>query len=289
MQGVLYFMATEEKNIWHPAFYEAIEIEFINYANELSFEYEYQLTTQPLRIDAVIIKKKPNIKIEKNIGQIFKGYNIVEYKSPKDNLTADEYNKVFGYAYIFAYRNKIDTNDITISFVVSTHPQELLDKLESVITQPFKGIYYIKNDTFKVQIIESKELPLEENLFLNALRNNLDIETLKQLLLKEKEIDPTKVNTYMYVINKANYKRIEGMFMDDKGWEEFLKRHNLVDPFVAEKEKQEAIKTAQKAAQKEKQDSIIELAKNFLRLGNNIEQVAEGTGLPISTVKQLQY
>jgi hypothetical protein len=58
---------------WHPAFAQAIEHELENAKDALTFETEYQLTTEPLRIDVLIVKKKKNVVIEKNIGQIFEG------------------------------------------------------------------------------------------------------------------------------------------------------------------------------------------------------------------------
>jgi hypothetical protein len=42
---------------WHPAFVDAIQLELEQYLGILEFIPEYQLTTEPLRIDVVIIKK----------------------------------------------------------------------------------------------------------------------------------------------------------------------------------------------------------------------------------------
>ena len=69
---------------WHPAFVEAIRLELDEYADDLEFLAEHQLTREPLRIDVVIIKKKRDIVLKKNIASIFRGVNVVEYKSPDD-------------------------------------------------------------------------------------------------------------------------------------------------------------------------------------------------------------
>ena len=60
-------MAKEEKEIlqWHPAFYAGIQIEFEEEADKLIFENEHQLGTKPKEIDVLIIKKLPNVKIQK--------------------------------------------------------------------------------------------------------------------------------------------------------------------------------------------------------------------------------
>ncbi|MCL2381872.1 MAG: hypothetical protein FWC64_12960, partial [Treponema sp.] len=46
---------TKERIAWHPAFYEAIQMELGEYSHVLEFAPEQQLTTEPLRIDVVII------------------------------------------------------------------------------------------------------------------------------------------------------------------------------------------------------------------------------------------
>jgi hypothetical protein len=59
---------------WHPAFVEAIQMELSDYKDNLEFHSEYQLTSEPLRIDCVVIKKPPDLVIEKNIAAIFREY-----------------------------------------------------------------------------------------------------------------------------------------------------------------------------------------------------------------------
>jgi len=57
---------------WHPAFIEAIQLELEDYSDVLEFFPEYQLTSEPLRIDCVVIKKPKNVVIKKNIAAIFR-------------------------------------------------------------------------------------------------------------------------------------------------------------------------------------------------------------------------
>ena len=87
-----------ERLQWHPAFYAGIQIELEDEREKLIFENEHQLSTKPLEIDVLIIKKQGNVQIQKNLGQIFRGHNIIEYKGPDDNLSIDDYYKVIGYA-----------------------------------------------------------------------------------------------------------------------------------------------------------------------------------------------
>lgn len=65
-----------ERDHWHPGFLGAMELEFIDYKNELVFEGELQLSKEPLKMDLLIIKKKKDAVIANQIGAIFRQYNI---------------------------------------------------------------------------------------------------------------------------------------------------------------------------------------------------------------------
>jgi hypothetical protein len=71
----------EERIPWHPAFFEAIQKELEAYKNVLEFEAEHPLTEAPLRMDVLIIKKRRNVVIKKNIAAIFRAHNVVEFKN----------------------------------------------------------------------------------------------------------------------------------------------------------------------------------------------------------------
>lgn len=71
---------------WHPAFFADIQIELKEDADNLVFESEHQLSKKPMQIDVLIIKKEKDRPVKKNIGRIFRKYNIVEYKSPGHSL-----------------------------------------------------------------------------------------------------------------------------------------------------------------------------------------------------------
>jgi hypothetical protein len=57
---------------WHPVFYQAMKLELYDYKDSLEFMYEYQLTSEPLRIDLLIIKKLKGMVIDKNFAHIFR-------------------------------------------------------------------------------------------------------------------------------------------------------------------------------------------------------------------------
>ena len=117
---------TEKLLQWHPAFFAGIQIEFGEEAKYFEFKSEYVLGTKPMMID-VLIKKKETQALKKNIGKIFRRYNIVEYKSPDDYLCIDDFYK--GYAYTYFYKadrmpvNSILLEELTISFVCQNYPR----------------------------------------------------------------------------------------------------------------------------------------------------------------------
>ena len=50
---------------------------------------EYALSTKPLLIDLLVIKKLQGIEIENEIGRRFRSHNVIEYKSPDEREYAE--------------------------------------------------------------------------------------------------------------------------------------------------------------------------------------------------------
>jgi len=84
----------DQNNPWHPAFIEALQMELRDNQDALEFHPEYPLTSEPLRIDCVVIKKAKDVIIRKNIAVIFREWNILEYKSPDDYVSVADFYKV---------------------------------------------------------------------------------------------------------------------------------------------------------------------------------------------------
>jgi len=199
----------KDKTYWHDAFFEALQLEFHQYLDALNFIYEHPLSKEALIVDVLVIRKKQDIEIEKNIGNMFKSINLFEFKSEKDGLTVDDYNKVMGYGYLYASSTHAHISDITISFAVTVHPRNLLKYLEHdrkfKVTYYNDGIYRIDGDTFPIQILESKKLSPDKNLFLKNLRSNLDIAEAERTITAYKAIKEFESkNAYIYRLVGAN-------------------------------------------------------------------------------------
>ena len=127
-----------------------------------------------------IIKEK-DAEIQKQIGRIFKRYNILEYKSPEKSHTVNSFFKVVSYAGLLQSNTQreqeIPPEEITITLIGDRYPRRLLAYLKKRhrvgIEQAYPGIYYVEGLLFPMQVIVQRELDKGENVWLSRLRQNL--------------------------------------------------------------------------------------------------------------------
>ena len=117
---------------WHPAFCAAAELELRFNKDDLEFKREYNLSKKPLQMDLLIIEKRKGVQIQNEIGKIFRGHNIIEYKSPDDGMTIDNFFKTLGYAFLYKGLgekvNQIPLRELTVSLFRASAPKELLNQ-----------------------------------------------------------------------------------------------------------------------------------------------------------------
>lgn len=204
---------------WHPAFFAGLQIELAEERPYLSFENEHQLGTRPKQIDVLVVKKESEYHVQKNIGRIFRGHNIIEYKSPTDSLNIDDYYMVYAYACFYKsdghLADLIAMEDITITFVCHTFPQKLVQYLKDErhfnIVQADYGIYHIIGDHVPIQILVTRQLSKTENLWLSHLTDQLYTKDEAETLIEEYQAH-TKDKLYqsvMDIIVRANRKQFE--------------------------------------------------------------------------------
>lgn len=214
-------MAKQKKKTlrWHPAFYAGIQIELREDADRLEFIQEHTLGTEPVRIDMLIIKKADKQPLHKNIGRIFRTYNVIEYKSPDDTLSIDAFYKAYGYVNFYkaltGNSDNIKITEVTLTLVCSHYPRKLIRHLKEVrgygIRTDFPGIYDVTGDFIPIQILLTHELPEDENLWLRNLNNRISTtKTIGNLLT---DYEPHKADplyrTVMDIIVRANKKKFE--------------------------------------------------------------------------------
>lgn len=264
---------------WHPAFFAGIQVDLDAEKSELIYNNEYQLGTKPKQIDVIVLKKKDDYQIRKNIGRIFRKYNIIEYKSPSDYLSIDDFYN--GYAYACLY--KIDTitederkiRDITLTFATTKYPLKLMKHLEWVqyyqIHNVSPGIYYICGDIIPIQIVVLSQLPLEENLWLRVLSNKLDDPEIIERMLQEYEQykDNPLYSSIVEIVAQANQLlfRKEGSIMSE-----------TLEAIINEKLDARERKTRLAVNQ--------EHARNMYNIGISVEQIALITKSSVETVNE---
>ncbi len=236
---------------WHPGFVAAMDMEFKEDREKLELESEHNLNKKPLEIDLLVIKKEKDSEIHNEIGRIFRGHNIMEYKSPKDQLDIDTFYKVSGYASLYkSYGKTVDgikAEDVTISLLREAKPRELFNyfKTNNVkVEMPYKGIYYIQGiSPFPAQVIVIKELGQEEHMWIKALTDKMKKTDLENLIEKSGELcdeyDRKLVESILEVTLNANIGLIEELRGDAKMGEMMLK---IMQPVILEIEKKAEIR-----------------------------------------------
>jgi hypothetical protein len=224
-------------NQWHPAFLCAIQKDLEQWKHALHFEPEHQLNLSPLVIDLVIIKKKQDIVIDNPIAAIFKGHNIIEYKSPLSYVSIDDFKKVYGYAYLYASLCKTDLTDISVSFVEDHYPRKLFEyfknKCSYKIEEKWSGIYHITGGIITLQFIDRKRLS-DGNRWLKGLGNDLNVEGAAWLMQKALETNEPEIDTYVKAVLTANWQIVEEITMrSEKRFEQALEKCGLIQKWEA--------------------------------------------------------
>lgn len=192
----------EIRKQWHGPFCSAMRLELRENSEDVTFENERTLSSRPLQIDLLIIKKTADVKIDNEIGKIFRGHNLLEYKSPGDELSVREYFKVLGYACLYRAigretspdpKAEIREDDITVSFVREGYPRELVRYLRECgyrVKKKRPGIYYVMGAIFPIQIIVSGKLDPELHFWLKSLTRDMDRAQAENLILKISSLPP---------------------------------------------------------------------------------------------------
>ena len=221
---------------WHPAFVAALNLELSENRDSLSFHREHNLNVRPLEIDLLITKKFSGSSVDNEIGRLFRGHNILEYKDPQDHLNIDVFFKVEGYACLYKSYGKtvnaIKEEDITMTLVRDAKPDGLFRYFEKhgyQLSNPYSGIYYIVGKMpFLAQIIVTKELDPKLHVWLRALSGKLEKQDMQNLLSRTKRLHKKMEREYaeavLEVAFRANMNIMAEFMGDDYMSEEFLEK-----------------------------------------------------------------
>ncbi len=274
-------MQTDDTIQWHPAFCSAMELELRENKQDLIYEREHNLSKMPLKIDFLVIKKKPNVIIKNEIGDFFLGNNIFEYKSPNDDVNIGTFYKALSYACLYKSEagnvEEIIDTDITVSLVREQKPVKLLKQLgeKYTVTKKTNGIYRIDGMLFPMQILVTKELNEESHVWVTSLTRTLSRKRAHKLLyhysaLKDNE-DKRNADSVMNVTSQANIVLFKKMIQEGDHMCEELKE--LLAPEIVEFK----IRLAEQSAQ---------LADKDAKLADNAAEIADKTS-EIAKLKKL--
>ena len=265
---------------WHPAFQAALQIELMEAGDCLQFQREYNLTEKPFQIDTLIIKKEPGRRIKKSIGRIFRQYNIVEYKSPEDYISINDFFKVQGNTCIYQANTQreleIPPQEITVTIVGYHYPRNLFlflkEQYRAVITETYPGIYYIAGLLFPLQVLVIHKLSKKENVWLSRLHSELqlheDIEPLARAY-KGMEKNPLYAAA-MDLIVRANWKK----YQEGKEMCEALRE--LFADELAERENRGIGKGIEQGIEQGKADDILELLTELGSVPERLRKIITG-------------
>ena len=178
------------------------------------------------------------------IGKIFRKFNILEYKSPRQQLDVDTFYKSTAYACLYkSYGETADerkAEEITVSIVRDGKPEKLFRYFEGHgirVGNPCQGIYYVLDKVlFPTQIIVTKELKGEQHTWLKSLTDKMEEKDMRKLLEDashlNKKIDKEFADSVLEVCLRANGKLIKKLKGDDTMSEALLE---IVEPIIADR------------------------------------------------------
>ena len=279
-------MAMETRTQWHPAFCSAVKLELIENKADLDYTNEYNLNSKPIRMDLLVIKKSRDVEIKNEIGKIFRGHNIMEYKSPQDDMNLDTYIKVVGYACLYkaseVHAGYIDLDDITLTFVREGKPRELLkwfEKNNYEVREKYKGIYYVeKVGSFPIQVIVSGKLSPENQKWLTLLSSNLKQSDAERIVIQTEKLEQPDEKLYADSVLRVAVEENPIVFHKVRGESE--------DMFDALKElmKDDFDEATRIGEEKGKEDLIL----GSLKKKNTPEAIAEFLDIPLEDVKAVE-
>lgn len=282
-------MEENKKIKWHPGFYAGLEYELRAYRDNLEFKREYLLSKEPTKMDILVIKKRDEVVIDNVVGRIFKKHNVIEYKSPEDELSIDDLYKTIGYACLYkGYGNtvnEIEADELTVSLFRHSYPSKLmkdLSKAGSVVESPFPGVYYVSGIVnISVQIIVVRQLSEDVCNALRILTHNAKESDVKRFISESKnadlQVDKNNIDAVLQVSVSANDKLFEKIRRESSMCEAL--RELMKDEI--DKEVGEAV---EKAVEKTERETKI---RTRFEDGMSIEEIANKSNVSIEIVNQV--
>jgi len=282
---------------WHPLFVTSLK-EALSDAlpGQVEIIPELALSSKPLDIDVLVVKKSQMAQLRHPMTGIFKTYNLFEFKSPDDNLDLNDYDKGIAIARLYKVikHPKMHTlNDITLTFVSRKHPASMLELLKTRELavhkgNPAPGIYRVLGESIPVQIMVLKELQDPETAYMFAVfltgREKIRLDAT-MTLIKKHLADPTSP----YRRDLLEFK-IKNQLISTEEMEVLLKMLNQANE--QEKVKIKELLQSHPFSQEVKKEGKLEekrkIAIKLLHLEMDVDTIAKVTGLTQTQIEELK-
>ena len=122
---------------------------------------DFELLKQPKRLDLLIIKKA-QIKARLIIFSYFLEYNLISYKSFRDNSGEVDIRslEIYHRSYLNIEKGAHAGNS-TMSLIVSQKPVKFLKENSQFVSEPSPGHYVVDYNLYKLHILNLEELSLD--------------------------------------------------------------------------------------------------------------------------------
>jgi hypothetical protein len=197
----------------------------------------------------------------------------------------------YGYACLYASFKNVSITELTVTFIESRYPKKLLDHLRKergyTVAETAAGIYTVSGDILPIQIIDSRHLSAEENVWLKSLGNRLDTSEFNWVSGKIDRLDKgARIAAYVDALIRANAGILEEVIkmggvplaieraLDEVGWTARCEARG------------EAMGEARGEARGEEQKAV-KIARNMVALGLPFETIVSATQLDSEKVKAL--
>lgn len=203
---------------WHAAAVAGLQIELEHAREFLTYSSEFPLSKGPRRVDCLIQKIPDSPPINSPIAQIFRTYNLIDYKGPYEFMNISNFFKALSYVCSLPdFLNQPSAvHQITLTLMTHHHPRKLFTYIQKNFPKNTKdpvekiidGLYYIRIGLLPIQLIVLPQLPPATYLWLHCLTNHITKDMpLEELGLayKPHEDDPI-YKTFMNAVIRANSK-----------------------------------------------------------------------------------
>ena len=145
------------------------------------------------------------------------------------------------------------------------------DERGYAVAENYPGIYNISGDVLPIQVIDSRRLPADENLWLKSLSDRLDISALSRISSEiYRQGKAARIAAYLDVVTRANTETMEEVIQMGKGsktLEQVLEEAGWLARWEARGES------------RGRTEGALAIAQNMVNLGLPLETVVSATQL----------